>query len=196
MKDDDEVARRATIEVHDRKGEKLAELEARLDVIERVIEPMLVRLEAVERDVAPIHVECFWYVAFGTWRAVLPDQGFAGLVDLVEQEGREYLPYLVILFQRAIAADEGLRAMSHRLALNVGDMGRLGPGSTGEAHQVSVDLDWVSTQPARAWVHPSEILGPNASSTRDLLALARARRDRGECPGWVVARLKAAAGEE
>ena len=132
----------------------------------------------------------------GAWLPVPQDRAFAELVDFVEQEGREHVPSLLVLFQRAIRSDPAIFASTFRLHSHVRDLDWHGPGSTGEAHQVSVDLDFLATQYDVAWRRPAEALGSSPSSTRDLLILARRRHAQGVCPGWVVARLKAAVGDE
>lgn len=184
-------------EHRDRMGDQIAELRARLEAVERQVAPLLERLEAVERQVAPLRaLDRFWPSALGPWYRVPQDRALADLVDFVEQEGPEHLVSLLILFQRAVDADREIHAACRRLASHVEDLGLCGPGISGEAHQISVDLDCLASQLAGSWTHPSEALGPEWSPSRDLLTLARARQIRGECPGWVVARLKEADGDD
>ena len=162
------------------------------------IEAMEMRPEEVlESMPAPIRALLrFWAGAIGPWQPLPQDEKFAELVDFVELEGPQHVESLHILFQRAVKADVALFSAAIRLASHVWDLALNAPGATGEAHQVSVDLDYLSTHLDGAWSDPANALGPSPSSTRDLLAMARNRQAQGECPGWVVTRLRAAVGDE
>lgn len=193
MKDDgNEIRRSEMLKIHP--GPRGAEPYATIEAIERKLD------ELGECDIEGSLASSlramlrFWGRAIGPCEPVPPDAAFAELVDFIEQEGPEHVDALLILFQRAVWADQEIFAAALRLASHVWDLGSQAPGSTGEAHRVSVDLDCLTTQVDGAG--PAEALGPSPSPTRDLLAMARTRQAQGECPGWVVARLRAAVEDE